>query len=91
MRHYRRWLVAITVVVLAFGWLAARLAAKVTEDELRSKLLLRAVTAAAIVNREQIERLTATPADIGTADYECLRQQLIAARSLILIAGLSTC
>ncbi|HWR42725.1 ATP-binding protein [Sporomusa sp.] len=82
MRHYRRWLVAITVVVLAFSWLGARLAAKVTEDELRSKLLLRAVTAAAIVNREQVERLTATSADIGTADYECLRQQLIAARSL---------
>ncbi|SMC95611.1 ATP-binding protein [Sporomusa malonica] len=82
MRQYQRWLVAITVVVLTTGWLGAGLAVKVAEDELRSKLLLRTATAAAIVNQERVGRLTATPADTGTADYEYLRQQLTAARSL---------
>jgi signal transduction histidine kinase/CheY-like chemotaxis protein len=82
LRHYQRWLVAITVVVLAASWLGASLAVKVTEDELRSKLLLRTATAAAIINHERVERLAATPADIGTADYEYLRQQLMAAHSL---------
>lgn len=82
LRQYQRWLVVITITVLAAGWLAARLAVKVTEDEQRSKLLLRTVTAAAMINHEQVERLTATPADTGTAEYEYLKRQLTAVRSL---------
>lgn len=82
MDNYRRWLIIITVIVLAAGWLGMSLAVKLTEEELRSKLLLRAATAATMISYDRVERLTATEADSGTPDYEYLREQLIATQAL---------
>ncbi len=82
MESYRRGLIIITVIVLAAGWLGMVIAVDVAERELRSKLLLRAATAAAIVSHERVEHLTATGADLDSPDYKYLRQQLMAAHSL---------
>ncbi|WP_094603064.1 Sensor histidine kinase RcsC [Sporomusa silvacetica DSM 10669] len=82
MDNYRRWLIIITIIVLAAGWLGMSLAVKLTEEELQSKLLLRAVTAATMISHDRIARLTATAADSGSSDYEYLREQLIATRAL---------
>jgi len=79
---YRRWLIIITIIVLAAGWLGMSLAVKLTEAELQSKLLLRAVTAATMISHDRIARLTATTSDSGSSDYEYLREQLIATRAL---------
>ena len=82
MDKYRRWLIIITIIVLAAGWLGMSLAVKLTEAELQSKLLLRAVTAATMISHDRIARLTATTSDSGSSDYEYLREQLIATRAL---------
>ena len=82
MDNYRRWLIIITVIVLAAGWLGMSLAVKQTEDELRSKLLLRAVIAATMISYDRVERLTATAPDVGSPDYEYLREQLITTQAL---------
>lgn len=82
MEQYRRRLVIIIVLVVAAGWLGMSLAVKSVEAELKNKLLLRAATASAIVSHERIEHLAAAAADKGSPDYEYLRGQLMAARSL---------
>lgn len=82
MDNYRRWLVIITISVLAAGWLGMNAAVKLTEEELQSKLLLRAITAAATISYDRVDRLTGTAADGGTEDYLFLREQLLRAQQL---------
>lgn len=82
MDNYRRWLQIITVVVLVAGWLGMSLAVKLTEEELRSKLLLRAVTAATMISYDRVGRLTGTEDDLGSPDYEYLREQMIAVQAV---------
>lgn len=82
MEHYRRWLISITIIVLAAGWLGTIFAVRVAEDELRSKLLLRTATAAAMISYERVERLTATAADLDSPDYKYLYRQIMETRSL---------
>lgn len=81
MEKYRRGLIAIAITVIAIGWAGMLFAAKITEDELRNKLLLRTMTAATMISYERVERLTMTASDISSPDYEYLRTQLMAARS----------
>ncbi len=82
MNNYRRLLIILTLVVVAAGWLGMTLAVKVTEEELRSKLVLRALTAATMISHERVERLTATEADSDSPDFAYLREQLMATRAL---------
>lgn len=82
MNNYRRWLIATTLLILTAGWLGMTLAVKLTEEELRSKLLLRAETAATMISYERVEQLTATAVDSDSPNYEYLREQLIATRAV---------
>lgn len=81
MKKFRRGLIAIAITVVAIGWAGMLFAAKITEDELRNKLLLRTITAATMISHERVERLTMTAEDSSSPDYEYLREQLMAARS----------
>lgn len=81
MSNYRRLLILLTVVVLLVGWLGMTLAVKQTQEELKSKLMLRAITAATMISYERVERLTATEADRYSPDFAYLREQLIATRA----------
>jgi len=82
LSNYRRLLILLTVLVLLAGWLGMTLAVKQTQEELRSKLMLRAITAATMISYERVERLTATEADSHSPDFAYLREQLIATRAL---------
>ncbi len=82
MKKFRRGLIAIAITVIAIGWAGMLFAAKITEDELRNKLLLRTITAATMISHERVERLTMTATDMSSPDYEYLRAQLMTARSV---------
>src|SRR5665648_718864 len=63
-------------VILVAGLYATSLVGDRWDADARADLLSRAALAASAINPDRVETQTATPADVGTADYERLREQL---------------
>ena len=68
-------LAALAVILLA-GLYATSLVGDRWDAGARADLLGRAALAAAAINPDRVASQTATPADVGTVDYERLREQL---------------
>jgi PAS domain S-box-containing protein len=72
-----RSLVVAVLVVLACGWVITGWVGRSADAQARSDLMKRTAVSAAAINPTRLEHLTATRADVGTADYQRLRQQLM--------------
>jgi len=73
---YEVAMLAALAVILVAGAYATSLVGERRDAGARAELLGRTALAAAAINPGRIETQTATPADVGTADYERLREQL---------------
>ncbi|MFZ5995107.1 MAG: ATP-binding protein [Thermodesulfobacteriota bacterium] len=67
--------------VLAGGWALTEAVGRYAEADIRFHLLTRVKTIADTVDLGHVMRLTSTPADIGTPDYNCLKGRLINVRN----------
>ena len=73
---YEVAMLASLAVILVAGFSATSLVGDRWDADARAGLLGRTALAAAAINPDRVETQTATPADMGTADYERLREQL---------------
>jgi PAS domain S-box-containing protein len=73
---YEVAMLASLAVILVAGFYATSLVGDRWDAGARADLLSRAALAAAAIDSDMIETQTATPADVGSADYERLRKQL---------------
>src|SRR5450830_1845867 len=73
---YEVAMLASLAVILVAGFSATSLVGDRWDADARAGLLGRTALAAAAINPDRVETQTATPADVGTADYERLREQL---------------
>ncbi len=76
-RMYKYWFLPVTFIILTIGWFAVNMVGHIVDTELRSKLLLRTVTAATTIGYERVRYLTGTEEDIGKPEYEELHKDLI--------------
>lgn len=81
-RMYKYWFVPVTLIILATGWYAVNTVGHIVDDELRSKLLLRTVTAATTIGYERVRSLAGTDEDIGKPEYEDLREDMMNVRTM---------
>jgi len=79
---YEFAMLASLAVLLVAGFYATTLIGHRWDAGARAELLARSALAAAAVNPDRVRAQTATPADIGTVDYERLREQLILMESV---------
>lgn len=70
------WLFPSLLLFLAGGWVIIAQVGKDTDRDIRTALLARAITAAASVNSDQVKKLTGSPEDRGTADFEAVKRQI---------------
>jgi signal transduction histidine kinase len=73
---YRVAIIASLAVILATGFYATTLVGDRWEASARADLLGRSALAASAINPDRILTQTATPDDVGTADYQRLHEQL---------------
>jgi PAS domain S-box-containing protein len=66
----------VFVAIVVGGLVVAGIAGAHAEDVARDSLLGRSLLAAGGINSDRVAGQTATPADVGTEDYERLREQL---------------
>ena len=73
---YEAAMLAALAVILVAGFYATSFVGDRRDAGARADLVGRAALAASAINPDRIESQTATPADVGTPDYERLREQL---------------
>jgi len=65
------------VLILFGGWILTEERGAVYEQGMRKDLLSRTRTAAAAINPARVKTLTGSPEDIGSPDFERLKEQLV--------------
>src|SRR5450756_584819 len=73
---YEVAMLASLAVIIVAGFFATSLVGDRWDADARADLLDHAALAAAAIDPDMVAAQTATPADVGTADYERLREQL---------------
>jgi PAS domain S-box-containing protein len=68
--------VSAYLILIVLGWLITQRIGAYFRQSNVNELSAKAKTASAAINFRRVETLTATPADIGTSDYERLKEQL---------------
>jgi len=69
--------IIMVLAILAAGWLVSEAVGRHFENQARSNLLSRTLTAAASILPDRVAALTGTPADEGKPEFEHLRADLV--------------
>ncbi len=78
--HYLRYGIPMVSAMLIAGWFVTYELGQVEDGRLRADLLWRARMLASALDREHLERLTGTHADLASPDYQVIKSQLMALR-----------
>ncbi len=81
MRNLNRWLIIAIIAILASGMLLTLWTVQREENLLREDLLAKTRLVQGGIGTEHVKALTGTEADLVSADYQALKDQLMQVKS----------